>query len=179
MTPAFVGLGVLILTSQDAFLRAPQDVPTPQRVESAAPVYPDVARRVFPPIEGMIILDVGVNEQGKVVDIKLLRGIPILDVAAVEAVKRWRYAPTLVEGVPKRVVVTEVLDLFENENSRDSFYLRMLKDRKGDVKWRLHALERLRSVPGKDGPKFRSTFAKLVKEDPNETIRVAAEAALR
>jgi protein TonB len=35
-----------------------------------------------------------------------LRGIPLLDAAAVEAVRQWVYTPTLVNGVPARVIMT-------------------------------------------------------------------------
>jgi protein TonB len=38
--------------------------------------------------------------------VKVLRGVPALDEAALEAVKQWTYTPTLVDGVPVGVVLT-------------------------------------------------------------------------
>jgi protein TonB len=39
-------------------------------------------------------------------DVKILRGIPLLDQAAVEAVRQWVYTPTLLNGVPVPVIMT-------------------------------------------------------------------------
>jgi hypothetical protein len=39
-------------------------------------------------------------------DVKVLRGVPLLDEAAVEAVRQWVYTPTLVNGVPTPVMMT-------------------------------------------------------------------------
>ena len=39
-------------------------------------------------------------------DVKVLRGIPLLDQAAIEAVKQWVYTPTLLNGVPVPVIMT-------------------------------------------------------------------------
>jgi TonB family protein len=47
-----------------------------------------------------------ISPQGNVVDVKVLRGIPLLDGAAVDAVKQWIYTPTLLNGVPVPVIMT-------------------------------------------------------------------------
>ena len=39
-------------------------------------------------------------------DVKVLRSIPLLDAAAIEAVKQWQYTPTLLNGVPVPVIMT-------------------------------------------------------------------------
>jgi len=36
----------------------------------------------------------------------VLRSIPLLDQAAIDAVKQWEYEPTLLNGVPVPVVIT-------------------------------------------------------------------------
>lgn len=41
----------------------------------------------FPPVLGIIVLDVALNEEGRPVDIKVLRGTPLIDGAAIEAVR--------------------------------------------------------------------------------------------
>jgi TonB family protein len=68
------------------------------------PAYPPEARA--PRVSGAVILQVTVNEQGLVSDVKVLRGHPLLDQSAVEAVKQWRYEPTLLNGEPVPVVAT-------------------------------------------------------------------------
>jgi TonB family protein len=59
-------------------------------------------------IQGVVIAEIVVNEAGNVADAKILRSIPLLDDAALEAVRKWQYAPTLVDGqpVPVRLTVT-------------------------------------------------------------------------
>ena len=54
----------------------------------------------------MVILECRVSPKGKVEDVKVLRGIPLLDRAAIEAVKQWVYTPTLLEGVAVPVIMT-------------------------------------------------------------------------
>ena len=39
-------------------------------------------------------------------DVRGLRGIPLLDQAALDAVRQWVYSPTLLDGVPVRVIMT-------------------------------------------------------------------------
>ena len=47
-----------------------------------------------------------ISPQGKVTDVRVLRSLPLLDQAAVEAVRQWIYAPTLLNGVPVPVIMT-------------------------------------------------------------------------
>jgi protein TonB len=39
-------------------------------------------------------------------DAKVIRSIPLLDAAALDAVKQWEYSPTLLNGVPVPVIMT-------------------------------------------------------------------------
>jgi TonB family protein len=57
-------------------------------------------------VSGVVILQVVVDENGMVESIKVLRGHPLLDEAAVDAVKQWRYSQTLLNGEPVPVVAT-------------------------------------------------------------------------
>jgi protein TonB len=67
------------------------------------PVYPNTPARQDP---GRGILECTISPQGRVEGVQVLRGIPTLDDAAVEAVKKWAYTPTLLGGVPVGVVMT-------------------------------------------------------------------------
>jgi len=48
-------------------------------------------------VSGTVILQVTVDEEGNVSEVKVLRGHPLLDDEAVRAVRQWKYSPTLLE----------------------------------------------------------------------------------
>jgi protein TonB len=85
-------------------IRVGGEVKEPKKLKHVNPVYPEVA--VAARVRGSVILECIVNRQGRVTSVKVLRGIPLLDVAAVEAVKQWAYTPTLKDGVPVSVIMT-------------------------------------------------------------------------
>ena len=74
---------------------------------SVAPVYPEVARQAG--IEGDVVLRVYVSSSGRVTDMKILDGAPILARAAVEAVQQWQYQAPRMNGRPANVVTTLVV----------------------------------------------------------------------
>jgi protein TonB len=57
-------------------------------------------------VQGVVILECTISPQGKVVAVKTVRGVPMLDEAAIQAVKQWEYTPTLLNGVPVPVIMT-------------------------------------------------------------------------
>jgi len=68
------------------------------------PEYPRLARKAN--IEGIVILECTISPAGRVSDVRVLRGVPMLDEAAIEAVKQWVFTPTLLDGVPVPVIMT-------------------------------------------------------------------------
>ncbi len=76
-------------------------------VRSVAPVYPEVARQAG--VEGDVVLRVYVSSSGRVTDLKVLDGPPILARAAVEAVQQWQYQGPRINGRPTSVVTTLVV----------------------------------------------------------------------
>jgi TonB family protein len=74
---------------------------------SVAPVYPEVARQAG--VEGDVVLRVYVSSSGRVTDLKVLDGPPILARAAVEAVQQWQYQAPRMNGRPANVVTTLVV----------------------------------------------------------------------
>jgi protein TonB len=85
-------------------IRAGQGVREPKKIVDVPPVYPEIARRAR--VQGVVILEAVINEHGGVERLKLLRSEPLLDAAAMDAVARWRYTPTLLNGVPVSVLMT-------------------------------------------------------------------------
>jgi protein TonB len=76
----------------------------PTRLRAVPPVYPDAA--VAARIAGVVILECLISPAGRVEEIKVLRGVPLLEEAAVDAVRQWVYTPTLMDGVPVPVLMT-------------------------------------------------------------------------
>jgi TonB family protein len=82
-------------------LRAGKDVDPPRIIEKVEPVYPPEAQEAG--VEGRVLLDIIIATDGTVTDVHVLRSVPMLDQAAIDAVSQWRYEPTLVEDVPVEV----------------------------------------------------------------------------
>jgi len=72
-----------------------------RRVE---PIYPELAKRAR--VQGRVVLVVTVDEEGNVSEINITSGHPLLNEAAVTAVKQWKYSPTLLNGEPVPVIAT-------------------------------------------------------------------------
>jgi protein TonB len=85
-------------------LRPGGNVKAPVKLRHVSPVYPDPAR--WAGVEGVVLIECLINPQGRVVDVRVLRGHPLLETAALEAVRQWVYRPTLLNGVPVAVVLT-------------------------------------------------------------------------
>ncbi|MBN2241109.1 MAG: TonB family protein [Acidobacteria bacterium] len=73
-------------------------------IQYAAPDYPPMALRDN--VQGTVTLKVTVDEGGNVKEIEVVEGNPLLNTAAVDAVKQWKYTPTLVDGIPIPVIAT-------------------------------------------------------------------------
>jgi protein TonB len=76
----------------------------PAKTRHVEPVYPELARSAR--VSGVVILQVTIDEQGRISDPRILRSIPLLDQAALAAVRQWEYAPTLLNGAPVPVIMT-------------------------------------------------------------------------
>jgi periplasmic protein TonB len=76
----------------------------PTRIAASSPIYPPVAMSAR--VDGVVILEALIDEQGRVDRVRVLKSVPLLDAAAVDAVRTWRYTPTLLNGVPVAVLMT-------------------------------------------------------------------------
>jgi protein TonB len=86
-------------------------------IQRVPPVYPILAARAR--IQGVVILQITVDEKGDVTDVRVLRGSPLLDDAAVAAVRQWKYAPTVLDGQPVPVIATVTVN-FELQTASSS-----------------------------------------------------------
>ena len=73
-------------------------VPPPRKIFDVRPVWPEEAQRAR--VQGIVIVEFTVGVDGAVADARILRGIPLLDQAALDCVRQWRYQPTLLNGRP-------------------------------------------------------------------------------
>jgi TonB family protein len=83
------------------------DVTEPKRITHVPVAFPDAAMKAGP--QGVVILEVTVGADGRVRNVKVLRGEPLLSDAAVAAVKQWTYEPPVVRGSPAPVAFTVVV----------------------------------------------------------------------
>ncbi len=100
---AMTGAAVAGQTGGRATAGAPQAKP-PVIIKHVPPVYPADARAAR--IQGRVVVEAIIGATGTVVAAKVLRSVPLLDQAALDAVKQWVYEPTVVNGKPTPVVVT-------------------------------------------------------------------------
>jgi len=69
----------------------------PHRIVHAQPVYPVVAK--IGKVQGTVDVSVVIDAGGNVEQAQVVRSIPQLDSAAIAAVRKWKYSPTVVNGV--------------------------------------------------------------------------------
>jgi TonB family protein len=89
-------------------LRVGGGIKPPAKVHDARPEYPAVAREAG--IQGVVVMEVVVDTAGGVRDARVLRSIPLLDQAALDAVRQWRFEPTLLNGQPMPVIMTVTIN---------------------------------------------------------------------
>ncbi len=85
-------------------IRVGGDLQAAKLISKVDPEYPPLAKQAR--ISGTVLLQITVNEQGDVSSVKILRGHPLLVRSAVDAVRQWKYAPTILNGEPVPVIAT-------------------------------------------------------------------------
>ena len=93
-----------IATPPPAPVRVGGAIRAPQKIRDVAPRYPVIAQQSK--VQGFVILEAVISEDGAVESLRVLRSQPLLDAAALEAVRQWRFTPTLLNGQPVPVVMT-------------------------------------------------------------------------
>ena len=68
------------------------------------PLYPALARQAR--IQGNVVLHAIIDKEGKVAQLEVISGHPLLVQSALDAVKQWRYKPTQLNGDPVEVDTT-------------------------------------------------------------------------
>jgi len=55
---------------------------------------------------GIVVLEAVISESGGVDDVRILRSVALLDQAAIDAVRQWRFTPTMLNGEAVPIVMT-------------------------------------------------------------------------
>lgn len=76
----------------------------PKKIVNVTPEYPRLAQAAH--IQGTVILEITVGERGSVDAVTVLRSVPTLDQAAIDAVRRWKYEPGALNGTAIPVIIT-------------------------------------------------------------------------
>jgi len=79
-------------------------ITAPRKRHHVNPVYPPVA--VAARVQSTVVLEATIDENGNVVNLTVLRSVPLLDGAALDAVGQWKYEPTLLNGSPVPVLMS-------------------------------------------------------------------------
>jgi len=87
-----------VTTPKPKVVRVGGDVKRPKAIYAPEPEYPFLARRAN--ISGTVVLEATIDEHGNVVGLHVLKGEPLLKNHALEAVARWKFEPTYLNGVP-------------------------------------------------------------------------------
>jgi protein TonB len=94
-------------------VRVGGEIKAPLQTRKINPVYTPIALAAR--VQGVVILEIVINEQGRVTNARILRSIPLLDQAALDAVYQWEYTPTLLNGVPVPVIMTATVQFSLNQ----------------------------------------------------------------
>jgi TonB family protein len=85
-------------------VRVGGNIKAPTKTYDVQPVYPQEAHDAG--VQGVVVIEAAIGPEGKVTEAKILRSIPLLDQAALDAVRQWEFAPTILNGVAVPVIMT-------------------------------------------------------------------------
>jgi periplasmic protein TonB len=84
-------------------IRVGGNLKPPRQLYYVAPEYPVIAKQAH--VQGTVIIDAVIDEQGNVVQAHVLSGPPLLIPSSLETVLKWRYQPSFLNGEPISVAM--------------------------------------------------------------------------
>ena len=102
---------------EGSLIRVAQSVSEGMLIEKPAPQYPPYARSKH--IEGTVTLRARISTDGTVENLEVEDGDPALAPAALDAVRKWKYKPYLLNGTPVRVETSVTVDFALDQNKTD------------------------------------------------------------
>lgn len=107
-----------IFAQTETPIRIGLGIDPPRKTLHVSPVYPAVAQAAR--VQGVVILEATIDRDGRVASARVLRSIPLLDQAAVDAVRQWQFLPTSLNGVPVPVIMTVRVNFTLTEDAAPS-----------------------------------------------------------
>jgi protein TonB len=95
---------VVRATLSAAPLRISSGVAESTVVERTLPAYPAIAKAAG--VQGTVVLAAAISKTGTVINLRVVSGPAMLQQAALDAVKTWRYRPYTLNGEPVEVETT-------------------------------------------------------------------------
>lgn len=89
-------------------VRVGGDIRPPRRIHDVRPDYPRIALQAR--VEGTVELDAVIDTDGRVTQVTVLSGHPLLTDAATDAVRQWRFTPTLLNSQPVPIIMSVKVD---------------------------------------------------------------------
>jgi protein TonB len=84
-------------------VRVGGQIKEPRKTRNVLPVYPQIAQAAR--VSGTVVIEATIGIDGTVTDARIVRSVPLLDQAALDAVRQWQFTPTLLNGVAVPVVM--------------------------------------------------------------------------
>lgn len=144
----------------------------PKRLTWNGPEWPDKALHAG--LDGRVVLECTIDPEGRVVEVKPLKGYRSLSAAATKTVSKWRYTPTLLDGKAVPVIMTVTVNFKLNAPPDRKVLPRLARDEDPEIRWSaIRWLGRFRPIDG-----AQKKALTVAAEDPDETVRRAAVSAL-
>ena len=90
------------------------ELKAPTKIKDVRPVYP--ADAMASKVTGVVILEAIIDTDGTIADTRILRSIPMLDQAALDAVRQWKFTPTQLNGEPTAIIMTVTVNFMVTVN---------------------------------------------------------------
>ena len=85
-------------------IRVGGKIKPPTKIHNVDPIYPPIAQSAR--VSGVVIIEATIGVDGSVTDARVIRPVALLDQAALEAVRQWKFTPTLLNGTAVPVIMT-------------------------------------------------------------------------
>lgn len=93
-------------------VRLHDGIQPPQKVVDAQPVYPAVAQQAH--VQGIVVIEATIDIRGNVTAARVIKSVPLLDQAALDAVKQWKYTAALLNHAAVPVIMTVTVNFTLN-----------------------------------------------------------------
>ena len=99
-----MGNGPVVKAAPPKKLVVSSGVEASKLINQVTPTYPAIARAAR--ISGTVTLAATIGKDGTIKNLRVISGPAMLQQSALDAVRRWRYRPTVLDGVPVDVETT-------------------------------------------------------------------------